>query len=263
MLSQPSSQENFLYKSNVVNFLKERGLVDSRFFASPLSGTKHMPDLVLSHKGNTSACELKISPNVFGQLELLYSDTVSRNPWKFKPIRLVEDEKYFMKDVASSADVDIFKRIKRAWKNEAPMKRDIKDRLKDVALKQILKRIPFSDLFKLEKKKFEDIEGVIQPSRIETYYNNRNVYYINFGTHGLFRLGEKNPLNLRNVPLFREHAKVHFLITMKKRPNKNDYDFLFLLDFEMFIISAFNIGPVHGGRSITILRDRVNLDCFQ
>lgn len=263
MLNLPSAQEIFLYKSNTANFLKSKNLVDSRFFVTPVSGGKHQPDLILTHKSKEASCELKISPNVFGRLELSYYDSQTQHPWKFKPFKLTEDEKAFAKDIAISPDVDIFKRIKREWKEEEPAKKGIVSKAKGFAMKQILKRVPFAELFKREKKTFSDIKGTVNPSRIEAYYNRVNVYYINFGTHGFYRLGDKNPLELKDVPLFRDSAKIEYLVTVEKKRGYDDYDFVFYLSFEMTKTSPYNIGPVHGGKSVTILRDRVNLDCFK
>ena len=50
--------------------------------------------------------------------------------------------------------------------------------------------------YKFDKANFQDIKEEISAREIEGYYNLKDTYYIQIGTHGFFLLGDKDPLKL-------------------------------------------------------------------
>lgn len=246
------AQQGFEYEKNAAKILKEMGIVPKNF--TPAGASHTQPDLILEHKKKKSGCELKISAASAGSLVLKYDIKDKRNPWKFGDISEDDAEKMFIKDLAK--DVGLFDIIRKQWK-EIPFKRDKDDLWKATAGKLTKKQI-----YERDRDTFPDIRGEIPASKIEEYYNRKDTYYVNVGTHGFYLMGSTNPLNLKNVPRFGTSAKATYRARVQYKGSDN-YQFTFEMQFSIPSSkkSPYNIAPVDGN-SVRIIEDQMNLNCF-
>lgn len=247
-----AAQQGFEYEKNAANVLKPLGFVPKNFI--PAGAGSDQPDLMLEHKGKKSGCELKITAASAGSLVLKYDIKNKRNPWSFGKISDDDAEKKFIQDLAD--EVGLFDIIKKEWK-EVPFKRD-KDDLWNATAGKLTKK----QQYERDRDTFPDIRGEIPASKIEQYYNRKDTYYVNVGTHGFFMMGNKNPLSLVNVPTFASAAKAIYRARVQYKGNDN-YQFTFEMQFSIPASkkSPFNIAPVDG-KSVRILKDKLDLSCF-
>lgn len=247
-----AAQQGFEYEKNASDILKKMGFVPKNFV--PAGAGSDQPDLILEYKGEKSGCELKITAASAGSLVLKYDITNKRNPWSFGNISDDDAEKKFIKDLAD--EVGLFNIIKKQWK-EVPFKRD-KDALWNATAGKLTKK----QQYERDRDTFPDIRGEIDASKIEQYYNRKDTYYVNVGTHGFYMMGNKNPLKLVNVPTFASAAKAIYRARVQYKGNDN-YQFTFEMQFSIPSAkkSSFNIAPVDG-KSVRILKDKLDLSCF-
>jgi hypothetical protein len=209
---------------------------------------------MLEHKKVKAGCELKITAASAGSLVLKYDAKDKRNPWKFGDVSEDDAEKYFIKNLAE--EVGLFDTIKKQWK-EIPFKRDKDDLWKATAGKLTKKQ-----QYERDRDTFQDIRGEIPATKIEQYYNKKDTYYVNVGTHGFYLMGTKNPLKLKDVPTFGSSAKATYRARVQYKGSDN-YQFTFEMQFSIPSSkkSPFNIAPVNG-TSVNIIKDQLNLSCF-
>jgi len=246
-----AAQQGFLYEQNAAKILKPMGFVPKEFV--PAGAGHDQPDLMLQHRKNKAGCELKITAASAGSLVLKYDIKNKKNPWGFGTIKPDEKEKIFIKELADY--VGLFKIIQKEWK-EVPWKRD-KDPTWEVTAGKKTPR----QRYERDLKLFKDIKGEIPASKIEEYYNKKDTYYVNVGTHGFYLMGKKNPLVLKNVPTFGASAKAIYRARVQYKGNDN-YQFTFEMQFSMKQKSPFNIAPVDG-KSVTIQKNKMDLSCFE
>jgi hypothetical protein len=246
-----AAQQGFLYEENAVKLLKPMGFVPKSFM--PAGAGSNQPDLMLLYLGKEAGCELKITAASAGSLVLKYTRSNSSNPWSFGVIKETEDEKQFIADLAK--EVNLFDLIKKQWK-EIPYKRD-KD---DMWLATAGKLSP-QQRYERDRDTFPDIRGEIPATKIEEYYNKKKTYYVNVGTHGFYLLGSKNPFKLKNVPRFGSSAKATYRARVQYKGSGN-YQFTFEMQFSMKQKSEYNIAPVDG-KSVSIIKSKLNLSCFR
>jgi len=247
-----AAQQGFQYEINAAKVLKPMGLVPKSFV--PAGAGHDQPDLMLEHKKVKAGCELKITAASAGSLVLKYDAKDKRNPWKFGDVSEDDAEKYFIKNLAE--EVGLFDTIKKQWK-EIPFKRDKDDLWKATAGKLTKKQ-----QYERERDTFQDIRGEIPATKIEQYYNKKDTYYVNVGTHGFYLMGTKNPLKLKDVPTFGSSAKATYRARVQYKGSDN-YQFTFEMQFSIPSSkkSPFNIAPVNG-TSVNIIKDQLNLSCF-
>jgi len=247
-----AAQQGFEYEKNAASVLKPLGFVPKNF--TPAGAGSNQPDLILEHKGKSSGCELKITAASAGSLVLKYNISNKRNPWSFGKISDDDSEKKFIKDLAD--EVDLFKIIKKEWK-EIPFKRD-KDALWNATAAKLTKK----QQYERDRDTFPDIRGEISATKIEEYYNRKDTYYVNVGTHGFYMMGDENPLGLKDVPTFGKSAKAIYRARVQYKGNDN-YQFTFEMQFSIPKAneSPFNIAPVDG-KSVRIIKSKLNLSCF-
>lgn len=245
-----AAQQGFQYEINACNLLKPMGFVPQSF--RPAGAGHDQPDLMLLYKGVEAGCELKITAASAGSLVLKYDINDKKNPWKFGDIKADDDEKLFIKDLAY--EVGLFDLIKKEWK-EIPFKRD-----KDPAWEVTAGKLTPQQRYERDRDTFKDIRGEIPATKIEEYYNRKDTWYVNVGTHGFYLFGRKNPLKLKDVPTFGESAKATYRARVQYKGSGN-YQFTFEMQFSMKKKSPYNIAPVDG-KSVTILKDKLNLSCF-
>jgi hypothetical protein len=246
-----AAQQGFLYEQNAAKVLKPMGFVPKDFV--PAGAGSDQPDLMLQYKKNKAGCELKITAASAGSLVLKYDAKNKKNPWGFGNIKADEKEKQFIKDLADY--VGLFNIIKKQWK-EVPYKRD-KDPTWEVTAGKKTPR----QRYERDLSLFKDIKGEIPASKIEEYYNKKDTYYVNVGTHGFYLMGKTNPFGLKNVPTFGNSAKAIYRARVQYKGSDN-YQFTFEMQFSMKQKSPFNIAPVDG-KSVTIQMSKLDLSCFE
>jgi hypothetical protein len=245
-----AAQQGFQYEVNAADALKPLGFVPKDF--KPAGAGHNQPDLMLLHKGVESGCELKITAASAGSLVIKYDAKDKKQPWKFGDIKADDDEKLFIKDLAE--EVGLFDIIKKQWK-EVPFKRDKDDLWKATAGNMTAKQ-----RYERDRDTFKDIRGEISATKIEDYYNKKDTWYVNVGTHGFYLMGARNPLKLNKVPRFGTSAKATYRARVQYKGSDN-YQFTFEMQFSMKAKSPFNIAPVDG-KSVKILTEKLDLSCF-
>jgi hypothetical protein len=245
-----AAQQGFVYEENAAKILKPMGFVPENF--RPAGAGSDQPDLMLLHKKKTAGCELKITAASAGSLVLKYDSKDKRNPWKFGDIKADEDEKMFIRDLAE--EFGLFARIKKEWK-EVPFKRE-----KDKTWEMLAGKLTPQQRYERDRDTFKDIRGEIPASKIEQYYNKKDTFYVNVGTHGFYLLGTANPLKLKGVPTFGSAAKATYRARVQYKGSGN-YQFTFEMQFSMKSKSKFNIAPVDG-KSVKIIQEKMDLSCF-
>ena len=249
-----AAQQGFQYEINASKALKKLGVVPNNF--TPAGASSNQPDLMLEHKGKKSGCELKITAASAGSLVLKckYNTKTKKVSWSFGDIGEDDIEKQFIKDLGE--EIGIFKMIQKTWK-EVPLKRE-KDELLPAQTKTMTKK----QIYERDRRTFPDIRGDIPASKIEDYYNKKDTYYVNVGTHGFYLMGRNNPLQLKDVPTFGSSAKATYRARVQYKGSDN-YQFTFEMQFSIPASkkSPFNIAPVDG-KSVTIKTKEINLGCF-
>jgi hypothetical protein len=247
-----AAQQGFQYEINAANVLKPMGLVPKSF--KPAGAGHDQPDLMLEHKKVKAGCELKITAASAGSLVLKYDVKDKKSPWKFGNVSEDDTEKFFIKNLAE--EVGLFKRIKAEWK-EVPFKRD-----KDPLWEATAGKLSPQKRYERDRDTFQDIRGEISAKEIEDYYNKKDTYYVNVGTHGFYLMGSKNPLKLKDVPRFGTSAKATYRARVQYKGSGN-YQFTFEMQFSIPASkkSPFNIAPVDG-KSVTIIKKDLSLGCF-
>lgn len=247
-----AAQQGFQYEMNAANLLKPLGLVPKTFI--PAGAGSDQPDLVLLFKKIKAGCELKITAASAGSLVIKYDSKDKKNPWKFGDIKKEDEEKQFIADLAE--EVDLFKIIKENW-IEIPFKRD-----KDLLWESTAGKLTNQQRYERDRDTFPDVRGEIKATKIEEYYNKKDTYYVNVGTHGFYLMGRKNPLKLKDVPMFGTSAKATYRARVQYKGGGN-YQFTFEMQFSIPSAkkSPFNIAPVDG-KSVTIREKDLNLSCF-
>jgi hypothetical protein len=247
-----AAQQGFQYEVNAANILKPLGFVPKSFV--PAGAGHDQPDLMLEYNKKKAGCELKITAASAGSLVMKYDSKDKKNPWKFGDIKKDDDEKQFIADLAE--EVGLFDIIKKQWK-EIPFKRD-----KDLLWESTAGKLTNQQRYERDRDTFPDIRGEIAASKIEEYYNKKDTFYVNVGTHGFYLMGSKNPLKLKDVPMFGKSAKATYRARVQYKGGGN-YQFTFEMQFSIPASkkSPFNIAPVDG-KSVTIKKDQLNLSCF-
>lgn len=268
-----AAQQGFEYEKNAINFLTPLGLSDGKF-----AGASHdRPDIMLTVRGEHAGCELKISPTAGGSL-VIKAYAQSSPHWRFGEIEHDETEKKFLADLAKSSGV--LNEINRKW--QTPIF-NISDRTPQWE-KQMLK-IPLRERYEADLKTCPDIREIMSPDAMTKYYNLKNTYYINVGTHGFYLLGNKDPLGLNErlkkaglplVPKFEDHCKITARVRCqskgvtkadaeeksKGRIGGQGYQFTFTIEFALPKNSTpYNIAPI-AGNSVSILKDKANIKCL-
>ena len=247
-----AAQQGFQYEVNAANTLKPLGFVPKNFV--PAGAGHDQPDLMLEYKKKKAGCELKITAASAGSLVMKYDSKDKKNPWKFGDIKKDDDEKIFIKELAE--EVGLFDIIKKEWK-EVPFKRD-----KDDLWEATAGKLTPQQRYERDRDTFKDVRGEIPATKIEEYYNKKDTYYVNVGTHGFYLMGTKNPLKLKDVPRFGSCAKATYRARVQYKGGGN-YQFTFEMQFSIPAAkkSPFNIAPVDG-KSVVIQKKNLNLSCF-
>jgi hypothetical protein len=241
-----TAQQGFQYEKNAADLLKKYNLVPKNFV--PAGAGHNQPDLLLEYRKVKAGCELKITAASAGSLVLKYDPNNKTMPWGFGTIRQDEDEKKFLAEAAKSCG--FFDDVKKLW-----VPKGIPQKFRDKPTIPDKRKQYEADL-----KTFTDIKKEIDASFIENYYQKKDTYYVNVGTHGFYLFGPKNPLKLKGVPRFNASAKVIYRGRVQYKGSGN-YQFTFELQFSMKSKSPFNIAPVDG-KTVNIIKSNLKLECF-
>ena len=245
-----AAQQGFQYEINAAKVLKPMGLVPKDFV--PAGAGHDQPDLMLQYNNKKAGCELKITAASAGSLVLKYNAKNKSKPWSFGTVKDADTEKQFIMDLAE--EVKLFDIIKKQWK-DVPFKRD-----KDPLWEATAGKLTPKKRYERDRDTFKDIRGEISATKIEQYYNRKDTYYVNVGTHGFYTMGRRNPLMLEGVPMFGNSAKATYRARVQYKGNDN-YQFTFEMQFSMKTKSPYNIAPVNG-KSVDIIKKEINLSCF-
>ena len=250
------AQQGFVYEVNAANVLKKLNLVKSTF--RPAGAGHDQPDLMITYKGQDAGVELKITAASAGSLVIKHHDGV----WDFGDIKAEEKEKLFIRDLAY--EYGVIDKIRREW-TETPLRRTPKDALLEAQTRGLDKR----QIYAIDKGKFNEIKGDIPASSIERYYNQKDTYYVNVGTHGFYTMGSSDPLDLNTnarsnglpfVPMFSQSAKASYRARVQSKGSGN-YQFTFEMSFAMRTKSPYNIAPLNKG-SVNIVEREMSLGVF-
>lgn len=268
-----AAQQGFVYEENTTKFLKKFGLSDG-----VTAGASHTrPDLMLTVRGQEAGCELKISPTAGGSL-VIKAYANSSPHWRFGDIDHDETEKQFLADLAKQSGV--LQQINQKW--STPIY-NIADRTAEWE-KQMIK-IPLRDRYASDLKTCPDIKLLLPSDAMTKYYNLKNTYYINVGTHGFYLLGSKDPLGLNEqmkkaglplIPKFEDKCKITARVRCQSkgitkadaeeksrgRIGAQGYQFTFTIEFGLpKNTSPYNIAPITG-TTVSIIESKANYLCL-
>ena len=269
-----ATQQGFEYEKNTFEYLKKYNLCAGTGSA----GASHdKPDITLKVNGEESGCELKISPTAGGSLVLKYFDKKALH-WQFGDVVHDETEKKFLKDLAIQCGA--LQEVNQQWKTRPYL---IEDR--DKQHEAIMLKIPLRERYNSDLKTCPDVRiKNLDSSAMSRYYNLKNTYYINVGTHGFYLLGDRDPLKLNEklkqsnralIPKFESVVKIVGRVRCQsKGVTKADaaekskgqigaqgYQFTFTLEFSIPANSSpYNIAPLaKNGKSVVILTNQEHL----
>jgi len=244
-----AAQQGFKYEENAASALIPLGFVPKGF--RPAGAGSLVPDLMIKlGSSKPVGCELKITDASAGSLVLKYNPKTKK--WSFDPESRKDEEKAFIMDVAES--VDLFKIINKQWK-ETPLK--LEREFQDNKWKNTVGKMTSQQRYERDKVFFPDLRGDISPTEIEKYYNKKDTFYVNIGTHGFYLFGARNPLKFKDVPKFSQAASAGWRARVQNKGGGN-YQFTFEMNFRMKSKSPFNIAPITKN-NVTIIKNQIRL----
>ena len=248
-----AAQQGFVYEVNAAKYLKPIGLVPKNF--TPAGAGHDQPDLMLLYKDDKQGCELKITDASAGSLVLKY--TPNQNPpWGFGDIKNEEKEKLFIRDLAKN--VKLFDELAKAWNNR-PYKVD--KQYQDAYWKRTAGNLNNRERYARDHRVFRELKGEIPSRKIESYYNRKDTFYVNVGTHGFYMMGNRNPYRLKKVPRFSVSSKALWRARVQAKGGGN-YQFTFEMGFRIVKKSQYNIAPVKSKSNVEIDKGAVDISCF-
>lgn len=266
-------QQGFVYEENTTKFLKRYNLSDGI-----VAGASHSrPDLMLTVRNQKAGCELKISPTAGGSLVIKAYERKTPQ-WQFGEIDHDETEKLFLMNLAKSTGV--LNEINKKWNKPVF---NIADRTPEFERKML--SIPLRDRYKTDLAICPDIRIEMPANAMTKYYNLKDTYYINVGTHGFYLLGSKDPLELnkrmkainqKSIPRFEDVCKITARVRCQSKGvtkaeaaekskgviGAQGYQFTFTIEFSLpKNSSSYNIAPISGS-SVSILESKANFTCL-
>jgi len=255
-----AAQQGFEYEKNAASILKPMNLVPKNFV--PAGAGHDQPDLVLQYKGKKSGCELKLMAASAGSLVLKYDTKNKKTPWGFGTIKPDEREKLFLVGIAK--EIGLFETLAKKW-SELPYKRE-PDQLWEATAGKLTDK----QRYERDLKTFPDVITEVPATKIEKYYNTKDTFYVNIGTHGFYTFGPKDPFSLNSglkrvagrqpVPSFGSSARATARARVQYK-GSGKYQFTFELQFRMIHPSPYNIAPIVG-KTPVINKKKLNISCF-
>ena len=246
-----TAQEGFLYESNAYNALR-KPIITKNISTGGVAGASHdKPDLTIQVGKNTSGVELKNQPTAAGSLVLQFSN----GEWNFGPTGN-DPEKEFLKILGTKACVLTI--LNKNWKNPILQY----DNGKKVYIGSKKESAYKKDLEAFGKFPLNVRYIVIPTKAISDYYNAKNTYYLNVGTHGFFMFGS-DPLGLNDkltkigsekLPNFAAPNSATTKIRIRVQDKSGSYQIVMTLQFGMTNAqkSPYNIAPLRTGSKSAI-----------
>lgn len=236
-------QEGFKYEENAHKALRKPTLRKDISYGAPAKASHDKPDLTIKVGNITSGVELKNQPTAAGSLVLQFID----GKWNFGPTD-GNVEKEFLK--ALGVKMDVLKILNKHWKNPILQY--------DKSGNKIYVGAKKTDAYRKDLAAFGkfpmNVRYIQVPAKaISDYYNRKDTYYINVGTHGFFLFGSDplqlntklNKLSMRRIPNFDATTKIRIRVQDKS----GSYQISFTLQFGMTASqkSPYNIAPLKQG----------------
>ena len=280
-----AAQKGFIYEENTAAFLKPAGIVPQNF--TPAGAGHDQPDLMIQFQGQEAGLELKINQASFGSLVLHFyreQQLKGNNPWSWGSIGPDEKEKLFLQDLGTR--LKVLDEIAKNWTKTPHLIQDRQKLWNTPQMRQVYTRMGPRGRYNFDKKNFEDFRLEISASEIESYYNLKDTYYIQVGTHGFFLLGDKDPLKLNRtnakrgmkpIPKFSNSCSSTARIRCQSKGvtkaeqkfvqtgdmfGPNGYQFTFELQVKGLKKSPYNIAPL-AARSVVPNADKATLEFLQ
>jgi hypothetical protein len=243
-----ASHEGFLYEQNAYRTLKPYGIAAG---APPAGASHDRPDLEIKLGKKTSGVELKNQPTTAGSLVMQYYG----GEWHFGPTDN-NPEKEFMKGIGMSVKIldtmnDKWKKPVLQYENGQKTYVGAKDQRQAYQL----------DIAKFGGQGAGDIYVPVPNAKISGYYNKKDTYYLNVGTHGFFLFGRLDPLEvnkrltkakLEMVPDFSHPRSATTKIRVRCQYKSPGYQFSFTLQFGNVMKSPYNLAPLRSGSNSAI-----------
>lgn len=260
-----AAQQGFVYERNVAKYLKPLGFVLKNFV--PAGAGHDQPDLMLLYKKGEEGCELKITAASAGSLVVKYTPG-AKEPWGFdeSPDVLAKEErespeKIFIRGLAK--EVKVFAEVARRWHKGLGAPYKVEKKYQDTKWQSTAGKLSLRQRYERDHKTFKELKGVIDASKISQYYNQKETYYINVGTHGFYLMGPKNPYGLKEIPRFGKAARATWRLRVQSKGGGN-YQFTFSMDFSITAgnKSPYNIGPTRSKTDVTVDKNNVKLPFY-
>lgn len=243
-----AAQQGFLYEENTYKALTSYGVKCLK----PAGASSDKPDLTIIKDRKEYGIELKNQPTAAGSLVLQYY----KGKWHFGPTD-GNVEKEFLKSIGEEVSI-LDKMNKGQWKGLVPVLQYENNKKIYVGAKDEKQGYKI-DIAKFGGMGAKDIYEVIPNKVIADYYNSKKCHYVNIGTHGLFLLNKKDPLELNKklakaklplIPDFSTPGSAKTQIRVRCQYKSPGYQFAFTLQFGGVAKSPYNIAPVVGAAQI-------------
>jgi hypothetical protein len=146
-------------------------------------------------------------------------------------------------------------------------------------------RIPLRERYDIDLKTCPDIKMNLPANAMTKYYNLKNTFYINVGTHGFYLLGTRDPLGLNDrmkkagkplIPKFEDVCKITARVRCqskgvtkadaaeksKRMIGAQGYQFTFTIEFALpRNTTPYNIAPING-TNVNIIEKNADFTCL-
>ena len=186
-----AAQEGYKYEENVAKILQKLDPAWVEPFYIPAGAGSDRPDLELLINNKVYGCELKMKAASAGSL-VIYN----KGPGKGFAYGDTEGhkEKEFLKSLGMK--VKLLATIKREWKAPLFIQYPRDQAWLDRA---IASGLSLRKRYEQDLATHTDIRYPLPDNTISNYYNLKDTYYLNVGTHGFYLLGSKDPAGLNAI----------------------------------------------------------------
>lgn len=267
------AQQGYQYEENVAKALGKRKWVKPGYQTAGARSDR--PDLDLFVGGEEYGCELKKNLASAGSLVIKYTNpTGTSGSFSYGSVE-GHLEKEFIKELGIMNRV--LQQIKTKWTKPLWI-----DHNRDAAwLKRWQKagRPNLQARYERDLENCPDINCQLSSTSIEEYYNLKNTYYLNVGTHGFFLLGSSDPAKLNRhanpqIPLWRDSHTAFLRIRIQSKgitkaaaaekkskdpTGGQGYQITMEMQFKSVKVSPYNIGPLVSKDSPSIQENKIIL----
>jgi hypothetical protein len=247
-----ATQEGFLYETNAYNSLRTPIIHKDISFGGVAGASHDKPDLTIKVGKTKSGVELKNQPTAAGSLVLQFHD----GKWKFGPTDGAVEKEFL---AALGPKAGVLTVLNKNWTNPI-LQYDDKGNKIYVGAKK-------ADAYRKDLAAFGafplNVRYIDVPTKaISDYYNTKDTYYLNVGTHGFFQFGSDplglsgklTKLGLKPIPNFAAANSATTKIRIRVQDKSGSYQIAFTLQFGMTSAqkSPYNIAPLKSGSKSTI-----------